>query len=343
MRISRTTALAVVLALGAGGAAHAFDGRPVDGSAPPGAAVRATPVAPEPGAPVPPANIPAAAAAGGAATVLPPDLDGASATEAFRYGVQEYYAGDKRAALEALRIAAEKGHAVAQWKLGRMYMTGDGVDEDDAKAFSYFSEVANAHADDSPYGRQAPFVADSFVALGGYYLHGVSSAGVEPDIDRARDLFAYAASYFGDAEAQYRLGMLFLDRNAGKPDVRQAARWLHLAAIKGHVPAQIALGKLLYETTGLGVDRVQGLKWLAIARARADTTTLHKAVEAQAVALSSAGQDEQALAEELAKEWLAQNPPLTGPQPAVADSSTASGPGAKSAAQASSGPAAPAQ
>src|SRR5712672_2343395 len=38
-------------------------------------------------------------------------------------------------------------------------------------------------------------------ALGGYYISGIPNSAVTASPSRARDLFAYAASYFGDADA----------------------------------------------------------------------------------------------------------------------------------------------
>src|SRR5687768_16323202 len=57
--------------------------------------------------------------------------------------------------LTALQYAAEGGHPIAQWRLGRMYADGDGVDRDDLRAFDYFSRIANQHAEDSPSAPQA--------------------------------------------------------------------------------------------------------------------------------------------------------------------------------------------
>ncbi|MCX7320921.1 MAG: sel1 repeat family protein, partial [Hyphomicrobiales bacterium] len=57
--------------------------------------------------------------------------------------------------LTALQYAAEGGHPIAQWKLGRMYADGNGVAQDDLRAFEYFSRIANAHAEDSPSAPQA--------------------------------------------------------------------------------------------------------------------------------------------------------------------------------------------
>src|SRR5437879_11643575 len=107
--------------------------------------------------------------------------------------------------LTSLQYAAEGGHPVAQWKLGRMYADGDGVTQDDLRAFEYFSRIANAHAEDSPSAPQATIVANAFVALGRYYLNGIPNSKLKADTDRAREMFSYAASYFGNAEAQYDL------------------------------------------------------------------------------------------------------------------------------------------
>ena len=58
-------------------------------------------------------------------------------------------------------------------------------------------------------------------------------------------MFAYAASYFGDADAQYQLGRLYLDGTPSDP--HQAARWLLLAATKGDCRAEAVLGDMLFQ------------------------------------------------------------------------------------------------
>ena len=165
-------------------------------------------------------------------------------TEALRAGTRFYYAGEKKRALDSLRFAAEQGHPLAAWKLGRMYSRGDGVKEDDIKAFEYFSQIASNFADDSPSSPRAPFIASAFVELGSYYLTGINDSAIRPNLTRAREIFTYAASYFGDADAQFHLGMLYLDER--DRDTTMAARWLKLAAQKGHLAAQARLGELLF-------------------------------------------------------------------------------------------------
>src|ERR1035438_4279011 len=153
-----------------------------------------------------------------------------TAMEAFRSGAQWLKAGEKAKAIHSLEYAAEKGHPLAQWKLARMYAEGDGVTQDDFKAFEYFRGIADSHAEDNPDTPQARFVANAFVALGNYYLDGIPKTAIKRDPDRAREMFAYAASYFRDSQAQYYLARLYLDGVGAPHDPRQAARWFGLSA-----------------------------------------------------------------------------------------------------------------
>ena len=85
-------------------------------------------------------------------------------------------------------------------------------------------------ADDNPSAPQARFVASAFVALGHYHLEGIPETRVKPDATRARQMYAYAASYFGDADAQYHLGRMYLEGTGVPKDPRQAGRWLGASA-----------------------------------------------------------------------------------------------------------------
>src|SRR4029077_9982541 len=109
--------------------------------------------------------------------------------------------GERAKTLTALQYAADQGHLAAQWKVGRMYADGDGVPQDNLRAFNYFSQIANTHPDENPGTLQGRIVANAFVALGHYYLEGIPNTRIKANTTRAREMFAYAASYFGDAEA----------------------------------------------------------------------------------------------------------------------------------------------
>jgi len=206
--------------------------------------------------------------------------------------------------LNSLQYAAEGGHPVAQWKLGKMYADGDGVTQDDLRAFEYFSRIANAHAEDSPSAPQASIVANAFVALGRYYLNGIPNSKVKPDAERAREMFSYAASYFGNADAQYDLARLYLKTpDASRDDFRYGARWLGLAAQKGQHQAQALLGQMLFNGDRLPPQRARGLMWLTLARDNAapDENWIKESYNR---AVAKATDDDRAMALQMLEHWV---------------------------------------
>jgi hypothetical protein len=175
--------------------------------------------------------------------------------------------------ISTLEGAAAAGEPLALWRLGIMYENGEGVVQDKVKAFGYFSRIADDNADTPPRSLEADIVAQSFVKVGEYYQQGLPGAGIQANANIAHGFLLHAASYFGDADAQYRVGVLYLDENELGRNPLQAARWLSLAARKGHVSAQAALGDLLFRGDGDGdgieADPVEGLMWLAVAQSHA--------------------------------------------------------------------------
>jgi hypothetical protein len=206
--------------------------------------------------------------------------------------------------LTSLQYAAEGGHPIAQFKLGRMYADGDGVTQDDLRAFEYFSRIANAHAEDSPSAPQAAIVAKAFVALGRYYLNGIPNSKIKSDPERAREMFSYAASYFGNADAQYDLARLYL-KSAGtsRDDFRYGARWLGLAAQKGQHQAQAMLGQMLFNGDQLPRQAARGLMWLTLARDSAlpEETWIKDSYNK---AIAKASEDDRAMALQMLEHWV---------------------------------------
>jgi TPR repeat protein len=206
--------------------------------------------------------------------------------------------------LTSLQYAAEGGHPIAQWKLGRMYANGDGVTQNDLLAFDYFSRIANAHAEDNPSAPQAQIVANAFVALGRYYLNGIPNSKIKSDPDRAREMFSYAASYFGNADAQYDLARLYLKGTGTSPDdFRYGARWLGLAAQKGQHQAQALLGQMLFNGDQLPRQAARGLMWLTLAR---DSATPDEVwiKESYNRAIAKASDDDRAMALQMLEHWV---------------------------------------
>jgi hypothetical protein len=262
---------------------------------------------PRPTAPVPALAAPAAPSVD--RPVPPPTAFAAPATpitpfEAFRSGARALRDGQKEKAVVSLEYAAEQGLVAAQWKLGRMYAEGDGVERSDMRAFEYFSGIADAHAEDNPGTPQARYIANAFVALGHYYREGIANSEIKADLGRARHMYAYAASYFGDPDAQYHLARMMLDAHAPARDPKQAARWLNSAANKGQYQAQALLGRMLFRgETGVPRQSARGLMWLTLARSNAGPSE-GWITELYDSAVKQATDDDRALAGEFLMRWM---------------------------------------
>ena len=193
----------------------------------------------------------------------------ASATEAYRQGASALKSGKTAAALPALEYAAKRGVLGAQVKLARAYASGRDVPKDDAKAFSYFQQIADQQADISPSSPIAKYAAEAFVALGQYYVDGVPAMSLAPNPSYAAHLFRHAASYFGSAEAQYRLARLYMNGDGVEKNVGLAVNWLATAAKKQHAASQATLGEILWRGQDVRQRRARGLALIMLAHENA--------------------------------------------------------------------------
>ena len=131
--------------------------------------------------------------------------------------------------LEAIRQAAERGDADAQFALGVRNSEGRGVPQDDVEAARWFREAAEQdHAD-------AQYVLGARYALG----QGV------PQDDAQAVLWLRRAAEQDHVFAQVDLGYMYtLGQGVSQDDV-EAARWFRRAAEQGHAEAQTELDRLL--------------------------------------------------------------------------------------------------
>jgi hypothetical protein len=191
-----------------------------------------------------------------------------SAEQALRAGIDDLKAGDAASAVAALTYAAEGGQPIARWKLGEMYADGVGVARDDVKAYHYFNQLVEEYDEDAPDQKIRGAISNAFVAVGVYSLTGIPNSDVHANPERARGLFQYAATTFGDPDAEYNLAHMYIVGAGGlSKDNITAARWLMLAAGKGHRPSQALLGHMLFTgAEGVSMQRGRGLMWLQIAK-----------------------------------------------------------------------------
>ncbi|MCB1462348.1 MAG: sel1 repeat family protein [Nitratireductor sp.] len=200
--------------------------------------------------------------------------------------------GNEEDAVGALKYAAEQGSHAAQWKLGRMYQTGDGVPKDPAAAFEFFKQVADGYADARPGTPDWQFTANAMVALGRYYRDGVPEAGIRSNLAEAQVMFTTAATYFDHPDAQYELARMYLEGDNQRVEVVQAARMLKSAADSGHIGAEALLGHLIYEGDYLRRDPVRGLIMMMSAERRATDADRKWISSLQEEAFALASEDE---------------------------------------------------
>ncbi|WP_245728030.1 tetratricopeptide repeat protein [Nitrosovibrio tenuis] len=104
----------------------------------------------------------------------------------------------------------------------------------------------------------------------------------------------------GEADAQYKLGLLYLTGNGALQDFAEAAKWLKRAAEQGYALAQYELG-LIYRTGyGLAIDHVQSYVWLNLAAAAG----IQQAVAARDEVMRSLSSKQLAQAQKTSREWL---------------------------------------
>lgn len=130
----------------------------------------------------------------------------------------------------------DKIAAKAAGYLGRMYLRGEGVQQDFDRAAFWF-ERGKALDD-----------AQSQYCLGLMWLNGY---GVDKNVGKATDFFKAAADQ-DYALAQVQLGVLFLDRG-NTDDVRVANDYFELAARYGNIEAQYYLAEMIHH--GIGRDK----------------------------------------------------------------------------------------
>ena len=177
---------------------------------------------------------------------------------------------DLREVVRWFGMASDKNHKHALYSLGMLHLHGKGVEQDDAEAYQLFLK---SHEKGNPYasyelgklyetGRgtessmelaeecyRAAFLGflkmekkskddTLWYRIGVMYLNGT---GTLVDERKAEEYLLKSADY-GNANAQYRLGRLYLSEKY--KDINKALRYLRLAAKQNQAFASYRLGKL---------------------------------------------------------------------------------------------------
>lgn len=153
-----------------------------------------------------------------------------SADKLYKEGKALYDAKKYTEAVPKLKAAAEKGHKKAQYRLGRCYDKGNGVAENDEKAFQWYAKSA------------AQDYAKAQYQVGKCYKEG---EGTTKDRKKAVQYFTKAAQQ-ENADAQYQLGKAYLKGKGIAADSKKARQWL-MRAVKNPKGGKEIMDKLRRE------------------------------------------------------------------------------------------------
>ena len=129
------------------------------------------------------------------------------------YDTGQGVAQDSAEAARWFRLAADQGHAEAQFNLGVMYDEGKGVPQDDAEAARWYQLAADQGLTEAQYN------------LGVTYDEG---EGVPQDDAEAARWYRLAAEQ-GHGSAQFNLGLMYGSGKRVPQDDIEAHMWLNLA------------------------------------------------------------------------------------------------------------------
>lgn len=206
------------------------------------------------------------------------DISFASPLAAYHQGMGAYRAGRIDLALPALQFAARRGVLGAMLHLARIYENGlkssagktQFVAKDDAKAFEYYRLIASRFGQIGAHHPAAKYVSAAYIALANYYQAGIPALKLGADPKRAADLYRYASSYFGDAQAQYHLAQIYLNGSGVQKNPTLAVNWFYNAAKKQHALAQAKLGEILWQGEHVKRNASKALAFIQLAQNNAN-------------------------------------------------------------------------
>lgn len=153
---------------------------------------------------------------------------------------------NQNTAVELLIKSANLGCGAAKYKLGRMFLQGEGVPKNIDYALRWLEESVGEENEFAEY------------LLGKAYLKGED---VERDLNRAEDLLRRSSEQ-GNKYAKYALGKSLLDGNLFLQNIPEAIKLLAESANKDFAPARYLLGKLLYRGEVLPQDLKRSIEYL---------------------------------------------------------------------------------
>ena len=149
---------------------------------------------------------------------------------------------------------SSKPNAYAQYQLGAMWKDGIGTDADKVTSDSWYAKAYQS------FLRIEQDMADDklYYRLGSMNLHGT---GTPVDLIKAKEYFEKAVK-LGNTDALYGLGKLYLNDSFADHNPVKAVFYLTKAANENHTFAQYTLGKLLLKGELTEKNIPEALRWL---------------------------------------------------------------------------------
>ena len=172
---------------------------------------------------------------------------------AFGYGTNQDYV---QAAQWYEKAVAQK-NVFAAYSLGSLYHRGQGVEQDEDRAYSLFLMAANDAKKPNAYAAYT---------LGRMCREGVGTAASKEQSDswyrRAYQGFLSMEQTTGDDKLYYRLGQMNLSGTGTPQDLEQAALYFRKAADLNNIDALYGLGKLYLNKSYDGYDPQKAVAFL---------------------------------------------------------------------------------
>ena len=196
-----------------------------------------------------------------------------------------YDAEDYETAAKLLPRYAEQGHTEAIYRLAWLYSNGQGVEQDQDKAFHLFNQAA-----------QMGHIIAAF-SVGIYYDFG--EGNVKKNLKKAFEMYMIAAQA-GFSRAEFNIGNMLINGHGVAKDLSTGMRWLTTAARRGDRDALGLLGSLHYQRKAPNSERTSAWMFLDLASrlGKAPATVLLNLLKQQMTT------EQVAEAKRLQAEWL---------------------------------------
>lgn len=172
----------------------------------------------------------------------------------YNSGLKHYENGEYEKAAALWKRAAAQGSAEAQYGLGLLHETGNGVYKNEIEALKWYDKAAEQgyvdaekRADDLVQYLDNPYVRQELFEIGKNYYWGY---GVERSYEKALKWLLRAANQ-GSPGAQYHLGEMCYYGYGVKQDLKAAEKWYRLAASNGHTNAKNKLSNFGTNSEGM--------------------------------------------------------------------------------------------